>query len=143
MTIHLESITNPDLIKKAIKIDNLFVHLIHGSVDDWNPDFNLMQYFYVYRNNLPFGLIAIERFCSNGVAIHGGVFKTCRHLETEKIFRLIVDLIKEKTNKVTVAYTTIDNIPCQKMMKKAGFVEKCVIRNASLLGDVVIFGENE
>lgn len=138
MNIELQHIPNPDVIKQVLSIDDIYKEMIGEELETWIPNLDTHLYLNVYRDNSPFGVIALEKFCSNGLVVHGGVFKTHRNKNTPEVFREIIRLVKEKTNKTVITYVCSNNIPCLKMMKKAGLIEKGTIPNASTKGNIII-----
>lgn len=144
MNIELQIIQNPEVIKKAIMIDDIYKNLIHEDITTWKPDLNTTAFFYAYDCGVPFGILVLERFCSNGVMFHAGVFESQRHKHTPEVLTEIIRMLREASGekpKVFMTTISVDNIPAIKATKKAGFKEKCIITNASIKGDMMILGE--
>jgi len=138
MNIELQNISDPIIIKKALMVDKIYKDMVTQDIEGWLPDLVNSAFFYVYKDSEPFGVITLERFCSNALVIHGGVFAAQRGINTPEVFREIIELVKQKTNKEVLTYVTANNIPCLRMMEKAGLKQKCLIPNASIKGDIII-----
>jgi hypothetical protein len=138
MNIRLDLIQDPDVIKKAVMIDDLYKDLITEDIETWYPNLELTAFLYVFKDDVPFGMIALEKFSSNALIIHGGVFKDRRGINTPEVFREVIKQVEEKTKKQVITYVTSNNKACLRMMEKAGMKQKCTINNDSIKGDIII-----
>jgi hypothetical protein len=142
INLELQLIRNPIAVKKALTIDDLHENLVIENFQDWQPNLEMSAYYFLYVEGTPFAIMAFERFCSNGLMFHGGVFKDQRGLYTAEVLKEVMRQVKEiYGNKIFVTSICTKNIPAIKLVKKAGLKEKCVINNVALNGDIMILSE--
>jgi len=140
--ITLEPINDPIIIKRILMIDDLYKNIVLEDFETWLPDLFHTEFYIIYREELPFGIFMVERFCSNGILFHGGVFKHQRGKDTPKALREIINICKEIYGpKVFVTTISVDNLIVKKLLKTVGFKEKCIIENVALKGDMMILSE--
>lgn len=142
MKIHLQELTNPFAIKQLMLYDNIHQAVILDSdMDNWIPN-PQSGYYCVYKDDSPMGILVLERFCSNALMYHGGIFEAQRHNNTGEFLKALFTEIKELSNNKKL-FTTIltTNEPALKAVKKAGFKELCVLKEASVKGDMILLSE--
>ena len=143
MNLELVNISDPFVIKEALKIDDIHKNIIFENFETWEPNLALSDYHFVYVDDLPVGLLMLERFCSNGIMFHGGIFERFRHEHTKERVMRMFEEIKDIYGHEKIIMTTclVENKAAIAVAKKAGLKEKCVIENASLAGDMMILVE--
>lgn len=142
MKIELRHLTTSSDIKRAMALDDFREYIITEPLETWEPNLAVTDYFLVFKDDMPYGFLAAERFCSNALVFHGGVIKAQRRKGTPKILRCILDELKRLSGgKVIMTSISVKNEKVIALVKQMGFIEKCIINNASRVGDMMILVE--
>lgn len=143
MNLELIELRNPEVIKAALRLDDLYKNIIFEDFEIWQPNFFASAFHYVFIDGNPVGIVMLERFCSNGIMFHGGIYEMFRHDHTPERVARMFEEIKDIYGQEKIIMTTclIENKAAISVAKRAGLKEKCIINNASLAGDMMILSE--
>jgi hypothetical protein len=141
--IDLVLLRDPQAVKKALLMDNMYQQILPCTdMESWLPNLTACDFFFIFRNEAPLGVLLIEKLCSNGLVYHGGVLKEERHKQSkETLLEVFKEMKRIYGPKVITTQILTTNEPAIKLAKKVGLVERCVIPNASLKGDIMILSE--
>lgn len=142
MKLKLQEVVNSFAIKKLLQHDGISDAVVLDTpMELWEPNPKSI-YFCVWRDDAPTGVLILERFSSNAVMFHGGIFKEQRHKNSDLFMKELYKEIKNISNNKQI-FTTIltTNEPALKLIKKSGLKELCVLTKASVKGDMILLSE--
>lgn len=141
MTYSLYRINSSSDIKNFLRKDNLYHSILQVSdLDKWIPDTIFTAWFIFQIENKKAGIIAIKEFSSNCVEFHGGLLEHYRNKDTINMLKYCLTTLRIKDS-TYVTKVPESNKKCLAMLKKYGFKELTIIKNAYKTDNLVLLGE--
>jgi len=130
----------PLILKAALQKDALYLDAC-PFIDFNSLELNSKLYLHIVNEqDEAIGVVIAKIFSPSCFEIHGGLYKKYIGMGT-KVFKEIVQIIKDSYGVEIITFTLKNNIAAQKMLQKSGFIEKAVIHNGDPRGDLLLFAE--
>ncbi len=140
LMIRLELLNNTDKFKPAIMKDDLYKS-ISPELNLEKVDFcNTLYFLANNENNQSLGILILQPFSPNCLQFHGGVYKEFRG-RGRLYIKEVIQIVKDAYNVQLVSTTYESNRPARNILKKLGFIEKTIIYDGYLNGNLVLFAE--